>query len=134
MSAIFSDNKRMWKAIIIGVLISLVMCVLLTCLFALVIKFISGVPYGIIDYVMAGIEGLSVLLGAYITSAIAKSRGLINGLACAGIVLIIQIAAGLSTSGSNISILTVIRIVVMLICGIIGGIAGVNRKEKVHIK
>lgn len=132
--SVSGDNKRLWKAVLIGVIVSLVMCILLTCLFALVITFMPGVPYGIIDYVMIGIEGLSVLCGAYVASVIAKSGGLIIGLICSGIALVILLAGGFSTAGNEIGIFTGIRVVVMLLCGVAGGILGVNRKEKVRIK
>lgn len=134
MSVFINDGKRIRNAVLIGIIVSLVLCVLLTCIFALVVKFMSGVPYGIIDYVMIGVEGLSVLIGAYIASAIAKNSGLIIGLICAGISLVILFACGMSISGNDIGILTIIRIAAVLICGIAGGIVGVNRKEKVHIK
>ena len=110
------------------------MTLILTCLFGLILKMTSGIPYGVIDYVMIGIVGVSVLFGAYLAGAIAKGKGLIIGAVCGGISLLILLASGLSVADNDIGILTLIRSIVMLLCGIVGGIAGVNRKEKVRIK
>ncbi|MBQ3264194.1 MAG: TIGR04086 family membrane protein [Ruminococcus sp.] len=129
-----SDNQRIWKSILTGILTAFVLTLLLTCLFGFILKMTSGIPYGIIDYVMIGIEGISVLLGAYIAGVIAKGKGLVIGAVCGGAALLILLACGLSMAQNDIGFLTLIRSAVMLLCGIIGGIAGVNRKEKVRIK
>jgi putative membrane protein (TIGR04086 family) len=100
----------------------------------MMLNMMSGIPYGIIDYVMVAIEGFSVLIGAYIACVIAKSKGLIIGALCGAISLLIVFAVGMSMAKNNIGLLTVIRSAVMLLCGVIGGIMGVNRKDKVRIK
>ncbi|WP_316637296.1 TIGR04086 family membrane protein [uncultured Ruminococcus sp.] len=134
MSDFGIDKGRVVKAVAIGVLCSVVLAVLLTCLFSMMLNMMSGIPYGIIDYVMVAIEGFSVLIGAYIACVIAKSKGLIIGALCGAISLLIVFAVGMSMTKNNIGLLTVIRSAVMLLCGVIGGIMGVNRKDKVRIK
>ncbi len=134
MSDFGNDKGRIVKAVAIGVLCSVVLAVLLACLFSMMLNMMSGIPYDIIDYVMVGIEGFSVLIGAYIACVIAKSKGLIIGALCGAISLLIVFAVGMSMAKNNIGLLTVIRSAVMLLCGIIGGIMGVNRKDKVRIK
>lgn len=134
MSDFGNDNRRIVKAVAVGVFSSLILTALLTCLFGFMLNMMPSVPYGIIDYVMIGIEGFSVFIGAYIACVIAKSKGLIIGALCGAISLLIVFACGLSMVKNDIGILTIIRVVVMLLCGVIGGIAGVNRKEKVRIK
>ena len=134
MSDFDRDKGRIVKAVVIGVLISLVLAVILSCLFAVMLNMMSGIPYGIIDYVTVAIEGFSVLIGAYIACVIAKSKGLIIGLLCGAISLLVVFAIGMSMAKNNIGLLTVSRSAVMLLCGIVGGIMGVNRKEKVRIK
>ena len=134
MSDFGIDKGRVVKAVAIGVLCSVVLAVLLACLFSMMLNMMSGIPYDIIDYVMVAIEGFSVLIGAYIACVIAKSKGLIIGALCGAISLLIVFAVGMSMAKNNIGLLTVIRSAVMLLCGIIGGIMGVNRKDKVRIK
>nr|WP_316613694.1 TIGR04086 family membrane protein [uncultured Ruminococcus sp.] len=134
MSEFDRDKGRIAKAVLIGVLSSVVLAVLLTCLFSVMLHMMSGIPYDVIDYVMVAIEGFSVLIGAYIACVIVKSKGLIIGALCGAISLLIVFAVGMSMSKNNIGLLTIIRSIVMLLCGVIGGIMGVNRKEKVRIK
>lgn len=134
MSEFDRDKGRIAKAVLIGVLSSVVLAVLLTCLFSVMLHMMSGIPYDVIDYVMVAIEGFSVLIGAYIACVIVKSKGLIIGALCGAISLLILFAVGMSMSKNNIGLLTIIRSIVMLLCGVIGGIMGVNRKEKVRIK
>lgn len=134
MSVSYDDNKKLIKAIGIGVLSSLVLTAVLTCLFALVINFMPAVPYGIIDYVLIAIEGVSVLIGSYIAAAIAKSRGWLIGGGCALIVLLILLACGMGSGMGSIGILTAIRAAALILLGLFGGIRGVNRKEKIRIK
>lgn len=124
----------MIKSIVIGILCSVMLTMILTCAFGMMLKMMPSIPYGIIDYVMVGIEGFSVLIGAYIACVIAKAKGLIIGAGCGIITLLIVFACGLSIAKNNIGLLSIIRGVIMIICGIIGGVAGVNRKEKVRIK
>ena len=134
MSDFGKDKGHIVKAVLIGVLCSVVLSVLLTCLFSMMLNMTSGIPYEIIDYMMVAIEGFSVLIGAYIACVIVKSKGLVIGALCGAIVWVILLAVGMSIAKNNIGLLTVIRIVVLLLCGIIGGVAGVNRKDKVRIK
>ena len=134
MSDFGKDKGHIVKAVLIGVLCSVVLSVLLTCLFSMMLKLMSGIPYEIIDYVMVAIEGFSVLIGSYIACVIAKCKGLVIGTLSGAIALMIVFAVGMSIAKNNIGLLTIIRSVVMLLCGIIGGVAGVNRKEKVRIK
>lgn len=134
MSDFGNTNQRVVKPIVIGTIGSILLTMLLTCLFGMMLKMMTGIPYAIIDYVMVGIECFGVLIGAYIACAISKSKGLLIGALCGAIDLLILFACGLSIAENDIGILTIIRSVAMILCGVIGGVAGVNRKEKVRIK
>ena len=75
--SVSSDSKRIIKAILIGILSACLITALLTCIVAFILKMTSGIPYGIIDYIMVAIEGLGVFIGAYIACMITKSKGLL---------------------------------------------------------
>ena len=132
--SVTQENNKLPKAILIGILSSGVIMLLLTCLFCLMLKMTSGLPYGIIDYVMIGIEGVGVLIGAYIACRVSKCKGLIIGAAVGVLTLMILLCVGFALPDNHIGLLTLIRSAVLLLCGVIGGIAGVNKKEKVRIK
>ena len=132
--SVTQEKKKLPKAILIGILSSGVIMLLLTCLFCLMLKMTSGLPYGIIDYVMIGIEGVGVLIGAYIACRVSKCKGLNIGAAVGVLTLMILLCVGFALPDNHIGLLTLIRSAVLLLCGVIGGIAGVNKKEKVRIK
>lgn len=134
MSVNLGDNQKLVKAIIIGVFLSLICIIILTCLSALVISFLPTIPYGGLPYIMLAVEGLGVIPGAYVASAIAKSRGMMIGAICGSIVFLILLAVGMSASTDSLSVMTLVRAVVLIVLGVLGGILGVNRKEKVHIR
>ncbi len=56
--------------------------------------------------------------------------GLITGFA----IFIFITITGLTKSGDSVSLLTLIRLVALLITGGIGGIMGLKRKDRIHIK
>lgn len=132
--SVSSGNNGLWKPLIAGVLTAAVITAVLLCLTAVAFGMIPTVPYGIIGYLTIAFSGIGVLIGAYIASAIAKSRGLIIGLLTAAVILIVLIAVGLSIKENDVSVMTAIRAAVLLICGALGGVKGVNRKEHIHIK
>ena len=133
MSVIIKNNNKQIIAVSIGVLISVILTAMLSCVFALILNFLSAVPYGIIDYAVIATEGLSVFLGAYIAAAITKSRGMITGLIISIIMLMITVAFAMGSGKSDVGIITVIRAAVLIICGIGGGILGVNKKDRIRI-
>ena len=133
MSFFKGDNNKLLKATATGFILSIIFTVILSCLFALILSFTSGIPYGIIDYAAVGIEGISVFSGAYIAAALVKSQGIIIGALCGVTFFILTAALALSTGSADIGVITVIRLAVLLICGIVGGILGVNKKERIKI-
>ena len=133
MSVFTGDNNKMLKATGIGVFLSVVFTAILSCLFALILNYLSGIPYGIIDYAAVGIEGISVFFGAYIAAAIVKFKGLIVGVLCAVTLYILTAAISLGSGSADIGVISIIRAAVLLICGIGGGILGVNKKERIKI-
>ena len=134
MSFFNVEGRSIIKPVLIGVTIAVLVIGVLICALALTVLMMPTVPYGWLDYITIAIEGFGVLTGAYIAGVLFKSKGLIIGALCGAIILLITFAVGLSISRNSIGILTVIRSIVLMICGIIGGILGVNRKEKIRIK
>ncbi len=133
MSGFINEEKLPVKAILIGTAVSLAVTLLVMCVICGVISFASSVPYQILPYLMLAADAIGVFCGAYCCAAIQKSKGLILGLVCGFLVFIILFIAGLST-GETIGILTLLRFIVLAVFGILGGIKGVNKKEKLHIQ
>lgn len=134
MTSVISENKTMMKAVLIGVFAAIAVIILLMCLATLVMLMTPAVPYAALDYIMLAIDGVGVAVGAYITAAINKSRGIITGLLCGFMVFLFLFIAGLCSGLDGIGYLTFIRLFLLLVIGMLAGIKGVNRKEKIHIK
>ena len=133
MSVYFGDKNRLIKAVAAGFIVSVGSTAILLCLFAFILNMISGIPYGIIDYAVIAVEAIAVFAGAYTAAAIMKSRGLIIGLLSALLIILLNIAFSLGSGAADIGLITAIKTVVLLIAGIVGGIVGVNKKEKIRI-
>ncbi len=134
MSFFTNDKGRLIKAVAIGVAASALITAVLLCLCAVVLNFLSGLPYGALGYLTAGILAVGVFFGAVIAAAIAKSRGLIVGLSVAALIVLINLAVSLSVKDGELGAITLIRSAAVLVCGALGGIRGVNRKERIRIK
>ncbi len=75
---------------------------------------------------------IGALAGGYLASRKNKSRGIINGLLVAGIMFIIISVVGGFVSDS-VSAMSLIRLTVITLASLIGGILGVNKSSKVKI-
>lgn len=133
MSGFINEPRFPVRALMIGTAIAVAVMALLLCAVSGLLTMTSGVPYSVLPYILLAVPGCGALVGGYIAAAINKSRGLILGLICGGILFIILFAVGLGT-GENIGLMTLLRLLVLTVCGILGGIKGVNKKEKIRIK
>ena len=134
MSKYFSEKHQMLKSILIGVFSSAVLIAILMCILSVIFLLSSSLPSQYLAYILLVIEAVGVFFGAYTAARIFKQQGLIVGLTVAGIVLAAIIIAGFSTGTESITFLMPVRAVILLLCGALAGIKGVNRKEKIRIK
>lgn len=133
MSGFIDSGRIPVKPVMIGVAVSIAVTLLLMCLICLIMTFSSVIPYQLLPYVLLIADAGGVFCGAYVCAALNKSKGLILGLVCGFILFIILFIAGLSTGGT-ISLVTLLRFIVLMVFGTLGGIKGVNKKERIHIK
>ena len=133
MSGFVDSRKPPIKLILIGTAIAIAVTLVLMCIICIVMQFTSALPYPLLPYILLIADAGGVFCGAYFIGAINKSSGLMLGVLCAIIMFVLLLIAGLST-GETVSILTLIKPIVMIVSGMIGGILGVNKKEKIRIK
>lgn len=129
-----SDRKHFLRSLLIGVIISLAVIIALMCLGGLIFTFGSSLPYEILAYLMLAVEAVGVFAGGYVAAILLKSRGLLIGLACGASVFLILLAAGLCADTGSISIMTLIRFLILPLIGMLSGVIGVNKKERIRIK
>lgn len=128
-----SDRKLLIKAVIFGVVCGLLMSVILMCVCALVILTIGLLPTEILQYIMLADLSLGALFGGIVTARITKSAGLLVGLITGFVIFVLTTLFGIARSEDAVSLLTLLRFIFTALLGGIGGILGVNKKEKLHI-
>lgn len=126
-------DKKFIRSIILGTVLSCVIIALLLIISAMVLVQLEKYPGDIINYMGLVFIAVGVLMGSYVAGRLNKSSGLLCGMATGLAVFIILITAGLNNVCS-ISLMILFKLGVNVICGCIGGILGVNKKEKLHIK
>lgn len=122
------------KAVGIGSSVSLGVILLTLCLITGVLMMLPGIPFDALPYLTLIADAAGAFLGGYLTARIAGSRGLIVGLLCGLCVFLCLTVIGFCTGSFRFGAITLIRLAVLAVFGILGGIKGVNRKEKLHIK
>ena len=119
---------------VLGVSVAVLIIFLMTCQISAVLLFVPSVPYSALPYIALAADAVGIFVGAYIAASAAKSRGLVTGLICAGAVFILMLIAGFITDGGTLSIITPLKLIVLLVFGALGGIKGVNKKDRIRIK
>lgn len=130
----FDDKKRIIKAVILGVVTSTCIMSVLMCVTAVLLTTSAMLPYEYLAYIMIFIESVSVFFGGYIASRINKSKGLILGLINGVIIFTAITLSGLLSSNETVTYVTLIKFLAIVIFSTLGGIKGVNIKEKINIK
>ena len=115
------------KRIIIGVGISLLASFIFLLIYASILSF-TDVPESSIAPVVITITGISILIGSIIGSRKITKNGIING-AIVGLVYVLNIYLISSLLNGNfaLNLQSIIMIVVAILCGVVGGIIGVNK-------
>lgn len=127
-------NKKSIKAVITGALSGIVAIILLFFIVGFAVTKMNSYPEGIINYVLLTILGIGGFLSGYITGRIYKSSGLLYGAVTGVVIFIFIFIAGLGSIANGVTLFTLYKLAVLVITSALGGILGVNKKEKIHIK
>ncbi len=122
------------KAVGIGAAASLAVILLILCAACGILMMTSSIPTDSLPYLALAAAAAGTFVGGFIAAAITRSKGLIVGLLCGAAVFLCLLVIGLCSGAGQLGMLTIIRAVIALLFGALGGIKGVNRKEKLHIK
>ena len=129
-----SDKKLLIKAVLFGTVCGLLVTVILVCILSAIVMTSGLLPTELTNYITLALLALGAFSGGFITSRITKSAGLVAGLITGFSIFILITITGLTKSDDPVSLLTLIRLVTLLVAGGIGGIVGLKRKERIHIK
>ena len=122
------------KSLIAGFVSSGLFLTLMMCITAIILVITGNLPHSIIKWIMMVLCCVSVFFGGYIAAKVSKEKGFIVGAVTGFIMFVSVLSAGLLNSDGVFSYMTLIKLLVFIISGALGGIKGVNKTEKIHIK
>lgn len=120
-----------FRSIIIGSVAGAALCAALLGLCALGFVSAGHIPQSLISPMVIALSVLSSFIAGFITAKISRKRGLFYG-ALAGLMLFaLFLISGLIASKEPVSVNVVMRMLVMILSGAIGGLLAVSKKTKV---
>ena len=124
-----SGKKRMImryvRGLVFGMTAGTGATVLFVMAFAGIVVRTGSVPYGAIAPVTAAAAGVGALLGGYLCGRIGKRMGMAMGALCGLLMFLVLVSVG-AASGGAVGTATLLRLVLLITAGALGGIAGVN--------
>lgn len=114
--------------IIKGVIISIIFTLIFLFVFSIILTY-TNISEQFIEPVIIVITAISIFIGSSIGNIKMKKNGLLNGGLIGGIYLLsIYILSGMINQTFSLTTQSIIIIVIGMICGMFGGIIGVNKK------
>lgn len=122
------------KKIFTGTFLSLLISLVLVCVLAIVVYF-SNISDRTVSGVIFAISCLSVFFGALILAKNVENRGLLNGIALAGLYFAVLLVVSLLVNGTvSVSPGNILRLLSILASGGLGGVLGINtHKERAMV-
>lgn len=128
------NKKLVVKAVLFGILCAMLISIAILCVFSAVVLSSGLLPSELTNIITIAALAVGTFAGGFIAARITKSAGLIVGLITGFTVFMIITVIGLIKSTESMTHLTIVRFVSTLITGAIGGIIGVNKRDKLRIK
>ena len=117
------------KEIIKGVIISVIFTLIFLFVFSIILTY-TNISESFIVPVIIVITAISIFIGSSMGNIKIKKNGLLNGALIGGIYLSsIYLLSGLINQDFSLSIASIIVIISGMICGMFGGIIGVNKNN-----
>lgn len=124
--------KGMIIPIAVGVCVSVVVCMVLMIVFAAVLSKSNFSETTVLVMSMIA-QGVGALCGGFAGARLFGQSGMIIGAASGAVVFLLFTAAALIFSPGGMTVVTVIKLVLMLLCSVLGGICGVNLRKKTKV-
>lgn len=122
------------KALIAGLLVGTASLVILLLVISILLLMSGTLPHDYLIWFDLVACGISVFLCGCVCARIIRSKGIIWGAASGFMMFMIQFLSGLFGADTNISYVTFIKLLIFVLLGAVGGIKGVNKKDKIRIK
>lgn len=122
------EETKNIKYIIKGVIISIIATLILLLIFSILLTY-TNISEKLINPFIIVITAISILIGSSIGNTKMKKNGLLNGAIIGGVYLtLIYIISSIINHNFILTVQSVIIIISGIICGMLGGIIGVNKK------
>lgn len=120
--------SRSFSNIIKGVIISIIFTLVFLFIFSIILTYTS-MSESFIAPVIIVITAISIFIGSSVGNIKMKKNGLLNGALIGGIYLLsIYLLSGIINQNFSLSTQSIIIIISGMICGMFGGIIGVNKR------
>ncbi len=125
----FNSNALNMAPVILGVAIGITLCVAM--LFALAFIFLksSRSPGSLVEPIMLMSAGIGAFGGGYFAARVSKEKGLIYGSLSSFVMFAFIFVAGLVSVRRPLSMITLVRLFIMLFSGSLGGVIGANKRR-----
>ena len=111
-----------------GVIISIIFTIILLFIFSILLTY-TNISESFITPVIIVTTAISIFIGSSIVCLKANKKGLLNGAMIGGIYLMsLYFISGIISKNFNLNVQSLIIIIAGMLCGMIGGIIGVNKK------
>lgn len=115
------------KNIIKGVIISIIFTLIFLFVFSIILTY-TKMSESLITPVIIVVTAISIFIGSSIGNLKMKKNGMLNGAFIGGIYLLsIYLLSGIINKNFSLTIQSIIIIVAGMLCGMFGGIIGVNK-------
>lgn len=120
--------SRNFIHIVKGVIISIIFTLIFLFIFSIILTY-TNVSESFIEPFIIVITAISIFIGSSIGNLKMKKNGLINGAIIGGIYLLsIYLISAIVNQNFTFTIQSIIIIIAGMVCGMFGGIIGVNKK------
>ncbi len=121
------------KSVIVGTLVNVLVTLAATVVLTLFLSIAGNLFENIAGYLMLVPLALGSYTGGFIGARINGANGLLLGVLNGVVVLIIMLIIGFSAFNTDITHMILLKVICVFLPSAIGGIKGVNRKEKFKI-
>lgn len=119
------------RAILIGAAVGAVLCTILLLICAFVFVKMGSMPEGATAPCAIALSCVAALTAGFTAAKITHNKGLLVGLAAAGILFLVMMTVGLNNMAETPSLFSAfLRLGLMLTGGAVGGIFGVNKRQR----
>lgn len=119
------------KALLLSAGVMTAVSALLLALLALIVSKMGSLPRGLLPVLTTVAGSAAVFLGGFTASLYAREKGILLGIASGSIFAICLAAVTLLLFQGELGLSSIGKLAAILLSGSIGGILGVNRKNKV---